>query len=293
MSSIESALLTNAAYGFPRGVARRINPRVLAVVHITANDATPMQERNYANRAGSNGPSAHYYIGRDGNGVHAIDERRYAAWSNGDLKSPKLANAGVKYLDDLRPTYNANEGCYLEIECVGTATTAGQWTDAQFAMVARLIARASDDTGLAITTTTILPHAYINTVDRSHCPSLNPVAHIDRLIREAKGMQDVTPAPITDETERLVTTGDASVWYELDGVTVHSRNHAALGPRRSPFGVGGKRAIFANDPDSSHRGLVLVVPRTNVAPPLPDPLPSPDTAKLATAKTLAKQIEAL
>ena len=293
MPSIVSDPLTNHAYGFPRGAVRRITPKVLAVVHITANMGDAQAQRDYANRAGSNGPSAHYYIDRDGGGIHAVDEKRFAAWSNGDLKSPKLTNAGVKYLDGLRPTHNANEGCYLEIECVGTATTAGQWTDAQFATVARLIARAADDTGLPISATTVLPHAFINTIDRAHCPSLNVGAHMSRLIAAAKGMLDVVPAPITDEHEMMITTADNSTWYELDGVTVHSKGHAALGPRRSPYGVGTKRAIFANDPDAAHRGVVLVIPKTSVVPPPPPPAPSPDTAKLAAAKAKAAEIVAL
>lgn len=186
-TAIVADFLTNSAYGFPRGSARRIAPKVLAVVHITANMGDAQAQRDYANRDASPGPSAHYYIDRDGGGIHAIDEKRFAAWSNGDLKSPVLTNAGVKYLDALRPTHNANEGCYLEIECVGTATPDGQWTDAQFDTVATLIAAASDDTGLPISATTVLPHAYINTIDRAHCPSLVPAAHMSRLIDLAKG----------------------------------------------------------------------------------------------------------
>lgn len=192
---IRTRWLTNSAYGFPRGAKRRISPKVLAVVHITANMGDADAQRDYANRDGSNGPSAHYYIDRDGGGVHAIDERTYAAWSNGDLKSPRLTNAGVRYLDALRPVHNANEGCYLEIECVGTATTAGQWTEAQFDTVARLIADAADDTGLTISATTVLPHAYINTIDRAHCPSLNVGAHMSKLIALAKVKQAEKAVP--------------------------------------------------------------------------------------------------
>ena len=54
-----TALLTNKAYGYPmRGARRRRKPTILACLHQTANaKATAMQERTYANRAGSWGPS--------------------------------------------------------------------------------------------------------------------------------------------------------------------------------------------------------------------------------------------
>jgi len=63
-----AALLTNKAYGYPtRGARRRRKPTILTCLHQTANaKATAMQERNYANRAGSGGPSATAYIDRDG-----------------------------------------------------------------------------------------------------------------------------------------------------------------------------------------------------------------------------------
>ena len=64
-------------------------PTILACLHQTANaKATAMQERNYANRAGSAGPSATAYIDRDGTIVRAIDPTKYAAWSQGDVAHP-------------------------------------------------------------------------------------------------------------------------------------------------------------------------------------------------------------
>ena len=69
-----TALLTNKAYGYPtRGARRRRKPTILACLHQTANaKATAIQERNYANRAGSWGPTATAYIDRDGTIVRAI-----------------------------------------------------------------------------------------------------------------------------------------------------------------------------------------------------------------------------
>lgn len=196
MATVTDDFLTNDAYGFPRGQARRISPRVVAVVHITANMGDAQAQRDYANRAGSNGPSAHFYVNRDGSAIHALDEMRFAAWSNGDLKSPKIDNAGIRYLVALTnqlPPRNANEGCALEIECVGTATADGQWTDAQFATVADLIATEAKRLGAPINDTTVIPHAYINTIDRAHCPSLHVEAHMTKLIALAKGVQPMMP----------------------------------------------------------------------------------------------------
>lgn len=59
-----TALLTNKAYGYLRRGARgRRKPTILACLHQTANaKATARQERDYANRAGSHGPSATAYV---------------------------------------------------------------------------------------------------------------------------------------------------------------------------------------------------------------------------------------
>ena len=125
--------LTNTAYGFPRGKTRRIKPVALACIHITGNShtaaytdlhAAARAERNYANRSGSNGPSATHYIARDGWTLEAIDWRRYAAWSNGDVNSPHTTNAGIRRVLVLRAKgYNANEAYWLETENVGYRST--------------------------------------------------------------------------------------------------------------------------------------------------------------------------
>lgn len=171
--------LTNKAYGFPtRGSERRIKPVVLAVIHITGNPKNQgtnaaQNERDYANRDNSGGPSAHAYINRDGGGVVAINYKKFAAWSNGDFVKPNLSNKGVQRLDALHKRgYNVNEGCALEIENVGYAKLAGQMTPEQIRRCARLIARASIYTGLPINRSTVLAHADINSVDRQNCPAL-------------------------------------------------------------------------------------------------------------------------
>lgn len=76
------------------------------------------------------------------------------------------------------------------------------------------------------------------------------------------GKERIVAAPITDETPMMVTTAENSTWFDLDGKTVLSKGHPALGLRQSPYGVGTKRAIFANEPDAAHRRVVLVTPAT-------------------------------
>jgi hypothetical protein len=100
-----TAHLTNKAYGFAtRGASRRVKPPILACIHITGNRRTAANpdrhqaardERTYANRPGSNGPSAHYYVARDGWAIEAIDPAKYAAWSNGDVASPPSSETGI------------------------------------------------------------------------------------------------------------------------------------------------------------------------------------------------------
>jgi hypothetical protein len=104
--------------------------------------------------------------------------------------------------------------------------------------------------------------------------------------------EDVMQAPITSEDEKLVTTAQNGSWYDLDGKTVISAGHPALAARRSPYGVGSKRAIFAEIPaGSNQRRLVLVVP-ASVAP-----VPSPDAAAKAahdaTKAAAVKAVEAI
>lgn len=166
-------LLTNTAYGYPRGAERRMPPFLLANIHVTANPnsppATAQQERDYANRAGSEGPSAHTYMDRRGGGVHAIDTR-YAAWSNGVLRSPKLNVPGVAKVAAL-PSQgrNPNEAYVREYELCGRypdyPITESQKDDA-----AQLIANDSIAWGIPIGRDTVHLHSDLDTVNRPNCP---------------------------------------------------------------------------------------------------------------------------
>jgi hypothetical protein len=102
----------------------------------------------------------------------------------------------------------------------------------------------------------------------------------DELRAFAARMAAVTPAPITDEHELVITLKDGHAWYELDGTTRISTGHPALPARRSPYGVGTKRAMFATV--AGNRRIVLVSPATATPPPPP---PAPDCSQaIADAK---------
>lgn len=190
--------LTNKAYGFPtRGHERRVSPTVVAVIHITGNPKNQganaaQNERNFANRDDSKGPSAHFYINRDGGGIKAIDQYTFAAWSNGDVAEPNTANAGVQSILKARAKgYNANEMCGVEIENVGFATVKGQMTDAQIRRCGRIVARTAKHFKLPINRNTVLAHADINGEDRQNCPALPKLREetLDKIITHAKAFR--------------------------------------------------------------------------------------------------------
>jgi len=196
--------LTNQAFGFPRGHVRRVKPVALACIHITGNSRTAAMEahagaqaeRNYANRSGSNGPSAHYYVGRDGWAIEAVGTG-YAAWSNGDVSRPHLTNPGVARAVAFRSKgYNVNEAYWLEFECIGFGT-AHPITTAQMEFVAERIAALAKASGLPINRETVHGHWEINGVNRQNCPN-PPSGHesfLNLVIHRANAI--LHPAPTT------------------------------------------------------------------------------------------------
>ena len=183
-----TALLTNKAYGYPtRGARRRRKPTILACLHQTANaKATAIQERNYANRAGSWGPSATAYIDRDGTIVRAIDPVKYAAWSQGDVAHPntKIPTIAAAVASGV----NMNEWVHESIECSGAGTE--PYTDAQFESVAQLVAAASRALGIPINRSTVVVHADINSVSRRSdpWPPATREARVKRVIARANAI---------------------------------------------------------------------------------------------------------
>jgi hypothetical protein len=213
-----TALLTNKAYGYPtRGARRCRKPTILACLHQTANaEATAMQERNYANRAGSWGPSATAYIDRDGTIVRAIDPAKYAAWSQGEVASPntKLPTVAAAVASGV----NVNEWVFESIECSGAWSE--PYSDAQFESVAQLVAAASRALGIPVNRSTVLIHADINSVSRRSDPW--PPATCEARVRRVIGRANaILRPPIVTVT---VKAGDT-----LSGIaSAHRLTLAAL-----------------------------------------------------------------
>lgn len=180
-----TALLTNKAYGYPtRGARRRRKPTILACLHQTANaTATAIQERNYANRAGSAGPSATAYIERDGTIVRAIDPVKYAAWCQGDVAHPTTTIPTIAAA--VASGANMNEWVHESIECSGAGPE--PFTGAQFESTAQLVAAASRALGLPINRSTVVVHADINGVSRRSdpWPPATREARVKRVIARA------------------------------------------------------------------------------------------------------------
>ncbi len=183
-----TALLTNTAYGYPtRGARRRRKPTILACLHQTANaKATAIGERNYANRAGSTGPSATAYVDRDGTIVRVIDPVKYAAWSQGDVASPNTRIPTVAAA--VASGVNLNEWVHESIECSGAGTE--PFTDAQFESVARLVAAASRALDIPVNRSTVVVHADINSVSRRSdpWPPVTREARVRRVINRANAI---------------------------------------------------------------------------------------------------------
>lgn len=185
---VVTALLTNKAYGYPtRGARRRRKPTILACLHQTANaKATARQERNYANRADSHGPSATAYIDRDGTVIRAIDPAKHAAWCQGDIAKPRMSIRTIAAA--VASGVNMNEWVYESIECSGAG--AEPYTDAQFESTAQLVAAASKALGIPINRNTVVVHADINSVSRRSdpWPPATREARLKRVIARANAI---------------------------------------------------------------------------------------------------------
>jgi len=257
-------LLTNLAYGFPRGKTRRVKPVALAMIHITGNSRTALMpdlhaaaraERNYANRTGSNGPSAHYYIARDGWAIEAIDPALYAAWSNGDVSRPSTTNPGiVRALAFRARGYNVNEAYLLEFEAVGFGSNF-PITAPQKQAMAEIIAAIAKMSGLPINRETVHGHWEINGVDRQNCP-IAPAGHeafLGDVIARARALlpspvPSTVPSPVPPKEEvvkafyvpelRTLAAVKAGSWLYADSAMGPSTANVQLNPARELVYVG-------------------------------------------------------
>lgn len=228
MTTIVKQALTNGAFG-----VRAIKPVALACIHITGNKNTAAMpdlraaakaERDYANRPDSKGPSAHYYVARDGWAIEAIDPIKHWAWSNGDVNAPNLANPGIKAV--LAATQakgiNPNQAYVLEFENVGFP---GDYpiTLPQKTAMAAIIAREAKRTGLPISRQTVHGHWEINSVDRWRCPSGGPYHETflnDVITRAKAALAALTPAAPVDPTPFSQADLDAAAAKAADAATV-------------------------------------------------------------------------
>lgn len=246
--TVTEKLLTNGAYGYPRGRARDHTPHILAVVHQTATtpyDGQAMALRNTRNRAGYVGNTATYYVDQDGDAVHAVDGTKYASWGSAPEKisyvdgSATMATVKRHFASGQNP----NECVWEQIECVGKGTE--PWSDAQFETAAAIIAERSKLSGLAITRATVVPHRDMNTVNRPSdpWPAAKREARMTRLIDRAKqiaGGEDV-PDFKAFSTPKYVTVPENGWLYDNPGCDPSSGNtQINPGPRDMP--VAGKLA---------------------------------------------------
>lgn len=317
MATIVSRPLTNSAYGFPRGRARRVKPVALACIHITGNKNTAanpdlhdaaLDERNYANRAGSDGPSAHDYDARDGWTVRAIDPLKYAAWSNGDVASPNTNNPGIRRVLAMRAKgYNANEAYWLETEEVGYGSTK-PITALQRGSIAERIAAIAKAVSMAASRETIHGHWEINGVNRRNCPIAyanretflrDIVTRVNRILDA--GDTDVVSSFATPEypgrnatpKEDVARPGN-SVWLFSTSALVKDGKEISLKPIR-PLQVVSMEIVpgvtaLAYEPtvsDTDTVSRVVFVARSNIARSGVNtpPVAVPDPAQLAAART--------
>ena len=299
--NISAQPLTNQAFGFPRGAKRRLTPYVLGVVHQTSNaTANAQNERDYANRPASPGPSATYYIDRDGSVIEAVDAG-YASWSSGDVRAPDLSISTVaqmvadRAVSNWSPPMNANEAVWDQYECCGTGEE--PWTDAQFDTVAQLIAARAEATGLPIDRTTVLAHRDINTIDRATdpWPADRREARMARLIDLANaylnpqesrmiGVKIVGPAVTVkvrpNEGHLLISPIDSTVrfgpadWPELAAVPVDVKDAAGapidIDGNQPPLN-GRDQCYLVDDPSFGVAALALRADCDVLAPAIPTP----------------------
>lgn len=200
-------LLTNDAYGFPRGSKKRRAAAQVFVIHITGNaknlgpDAAK-NERDYANRSNGSGPSATYYVNRpDAKGeVEVIQalELAWAPWTNGDLHNPQVSKPGwTKYIGPvLRRGLNANEPC-VTFECVGG--TGSPVTNEQLDAVADVIAEAAKTLNITkiVPWENLMPHAVFDSETRASCfaPPSKQDGALARVAARANAGLNPAPAP--------------------------------------------------------------------------------------------------
>lgn len=236
--TITTDLLTNGA-SWPR----TLKPTVLLCIHITANMGTAQQQRDYANRAGSQ-VSAHDYLDPDGSGVEAIDPAARCAWSNGLVQSPNLSIPTVKAA--VAAGTNPNRIVWREVECVGDA--AHPVTAAQIAQAARLVAADSRLTGLPVSRATVGTHADWDSVYRASCafPPAVREAQLAAIITGANAILHPAP-PAPAPAPAPVQLWDVSITTKTPVYKASSTTSAVLGYAYSMSAVATRQMVPASN----------------------------------------------
>ena len=123
----------------------------------------------------NSGASANYLNMEDGaiwELVNPENGRKGAAWANGKVNKPNLSNAPVRSW--ITAGINPNRRT-ISIENAGqtSAGKGGSLTDKQVPALIALTAYLCDRWGIPPTREYIIPHAYIDSVDRPNCPGFS------------------------------------------------------------------------------------------------------------------------
>ena len=175
-----------------------------------------MQERTYANRPGSHGPSATAYVDRDGTVVRAMDPAKYAAWSQGDVahpdtKLPTVAAAVASGVNMNEWVHGRSSARAPERSRTPTPSSRASPTSSP---------RRRRRLGIPINRSTVVTHADINSVSRRSdpWPPATREARVERVITRANA---ILRPPIVTVT---VKAGDT---LQRDRRRPQARTHCA------------------------------------------------------------------
>lgn len=229
-----------------------------------------------------NGVSSNFVIQSTGNVIQMLDWTHASGNANPRDRSTDKAFYGRRYLVEVLGDKWADPNAYtISVEICGFRRDGP--TQKQVDALVELVADARKRFP---TLRGAFGHA--DQTDTKGCPGTAPtmIQFWDRVGHGLfKTEVDVIPAPITDETEKIVTANAGHTWRDLDGKTVLEKERPALAARISPYGVKvgtqNLRAIYATV--DGVRRTVLIAPATVTDPPATAPAPSNCTDEVAAA----------
>lgn len=187
------------------------------VWHITAGSGA--SALSWLTNPASNA-SANYVITEDGK-IHELVNpevgQQGAAWANGDVQKPNLANPSVASW--VKAGINPNRRC-VSIEHAGDSSMGkgGSLTPAQIAATVRLTAWLCSRFGIAPDRAHIIPHAWVNSVTRPNCPGFSEtewVTWVDAIAEIVAGApKPITPKPFRHAPGWLAPLRDDFDWTQ-------------------------------------------------------------------------------